>query len=60
MTETPPNYGQPAEIKTTNIRLPHDLWYAAKLRGLETGESLNALIIRALTEHLQSVAKPTI
>ena len=57
MTETQAQYGQRAEIKTTNIRLPHDLWYAAKLRGLETGESTNALIVRLLTEHLASLIK---
>jgi len=57
MTETQSNYSQQPEIKTTNIRLPHDLWYAAKLRGLETGESTNALIVRLLTEHLQQLAQ---
>lgn len=41
-----------AEIKTTNIRLPHDLWYAAKLKGLETNESTNAMIVRLMTEYL--------
>jgi len=39
------------EIKTTNIRIPHDVWLAAKLEGLETGESVNAMIIRLLQEY---------
>lgn len=56
--ETPANYnGQPAPAKTTNIRIPHDIWYASKLRCLETDEKLNTMIVRLLTEHLASLAK---
>jgi predicted HicB family RNase H-like nuclease len=40
-------------VKTTNIRIPHDIWYAAKIKGLDTDESLNAMIVRLLTEYLK-------
>ena len=39
------------QIKTTNIRLPYDLWLSTKQDLLLTGEKLNALIVRLLIEH---------
>lgn len=47
----------PDQIKTTNIRIPHDTWYAAKLESLETGESVNAMIVRLLQEHQNKLKK---
>jgi hypothetical protein len=39
------------EIKTTNIRIPYDIWHTAKLESIETGESVNAMIVRLLSEY---------
>ena len=56
--ETPANYnGQPGDIKTTNIRLPHSIWYAARLESLQTGESVNAMIIRLLTAYQKTTGQ---
>lgn len=54
MTEMQPSYGQPAEYKTTNIRLPYQTWHAAKSVLLDAGgkETLNALIVRLLDEYV--------
>ena len=56
--ETPASYnGEPGEIKTTNIRLPHDIWYAARLESLQTGESVNAMIVRLLTAYQKTTGQ---
>lgn len=39
------------EIKALNIRIPYKLWESASMDKIKTGESINALIIRLLTDY---------
>lgn len=45
------------EIKPTMIRLPRSLWLKIKIKNLETGDNLNNLIIKLLTEYAEKSAK---
>jgi predicted HicB family RNase H-like nuclease len=38
-------------------RLPVKLWKKARLHDLETGESMNALVVRLLTEYFEKKEK---
>ena len=44
-----------AEYHTTGVRLPSDLWRECQLHRIETGESFNALAVRAITAALSSL-----
>lgn len=43
-----------AEYHTTGVRLPSDLWRECQLHRIETGESFNALAVRAITTALEN------
>lgn len=45
------------EIKAAYIRLPKKLWQDVAKKNIETGDNLNALIVRLLTEYLKKSAK---
>lgn len=53
------NYGAQTEKDEAkfSVRIPRPIWKLARLNDLETGESMNALIIRLLTEHFQKQGK---
>lgn len=38
-----------ADYHTTGVRLPNDLWRKCQLHRVETGESFNALAVRAIS-----------
>jgi len=40
-------------VKTT-VELPHDLWKAAKVRAIDEGTDLRAVIISALKKYLKN------
>lgn len=42
-----------AEHHTTAVRLPNDLWRKCQFHRVETGESFNALAVRALAAALE-------
>ena len=42
-----------AAFHTTGVRLPNDLWRKCQLHRVETGESFNALAVRAITAALE-------
>lgn len=43
-----------AEYHTTGVRLPNDLWRKCQLHRVETGESFNALAVRAIAGALEN------
>jgi predicted HicB family RNase H-like nuclease len=45
------------EIVAFNVRLPREVWKLAKFHDIENNESMNALIVRLLTEYFQSQGK---
>lgn len=45
--------GKKVEHHTTGVRLPNDLWRKCQLHRVETGESFNALAVRAITAALE-------
>lgn len=47
-----------AEYHTTGVRLPSDLWRECQLHRIETGESFNALAVRAITAALRTRSRP--
>lgn len=53
------NYSTQAEKDEVkfSVRIPRPIWKLAKLNDIETGESMNALIIRLLTENFQKQGK---
>ena len=40
------------EVKFS-VRIPKPIWKLARLNDIETGESMNALIVRLLTEYFE-------
>ncbi len=42
------------ECHTTGVRLPNDLWRKCQLHRVETGESFNALAVRAIAAALEN------
>lgn len=53
------NYGPQTEKDEAkfSVRIPRPIWKLAKLNDIETGESMNALITRLLTEYFRKQGK---
>lgn len=55
--EESPTYGTKKEEKAFSVRIPIPIWKLARLNDIETGESMNALIVRLLTDHFKAQGK---
>jgi hypothetical protein len=53
-----PNQPRPGEHARA-VRVPDELWDAAKAKATERGETVSAVIRRALTRYVRLPAKPT-